>query len=99
MFEFLSPKCQYCKKHIGRAKTNCPHCGSKLGLHYKRGVNYTIGYFLLSAAVGIPIGGFTGMVMSSLILLDQWQTMAFLAGGAFGTIVIFLFFILHEEKK
>lgn len=99
MFEFLSPKCQYCQKHVGRAKTNCPYCGSKLGIHYKRGINYTIGYFLLSAVVGIPVGGFGGIVMSSLILMDKWQTAAFFFGGAFATIVVFLFFLLHEEKK
>ncbi|MEW5799082.1 MAG: hypothetical protein AB1728_08755 [Bacteroidota bacterium] len=99
MLEFLSPKCPYCAKRIGRAKTNCPHCGSKLGIHYKKGVNYTIGYFLLSVVIGMPIGGFAGIVMSSLLLMDKWHTLSFFFGGSFATVVIFLFFLLHEEKN
>lgn len=99
MLEFLSKQCPFCKRHVGRAKTNCPHCGSKLGLHYKRGINYHIGYFLLSMVVGIPVGGFAGIVMSTVTMFHQWQMVAFFAGAIVATIVIFMFFILHEGKK
>ena len=91
-------RCPYCKAWVWKKRANCAECGAKLGIHNRKGPNMALIYLFISLCVGAPIGGYSGQVISYMVLFREMDTASFVVGAVFGSAFMYLFFLLHEAK-
>lgn len=92
-------RCPYCRRMIWFSKMNCPYCSSKLGIHRKRGPHYHAIYFVMSAVLGVPIGGALGLAIDTFALFNSARRIAVILGSVLGVLLFYTFFLLHDQKE